>query len=71
MPKPHKGECRLCGDDEGEVSFLDLPVNGSEGIWLCLSCRIVLTNMARSIQAAAGRARRAVWLKHKREKEKS
>ena len=51
-----EGNCRICGEHDDECIHLNLYVNGSEGIWVCLSCRIDLTNTARSMQSVAGRA---------------
>lgn len=68
MLKPRKGECTLCGD-EHEVFYLDLYVIGSEGIWICLSCRIILTNVARGIRSTAGRVKRDAMLEYRRAKE--
>jgi hypothetical protein len=36
--------CYLC-DDDNEVQHLPLYVNGSEGVMLCLQCRMVLTEL--------------------------
>ena len=70
MSLSHTGQCSLC-DTWGEVFHLDLYVIGSEGVWVCFGCRMVLTNVARGIRSTAGRVQRAVRLEHKREKEKS
>lgn len=50
------GDCTLCRDKDVDVTHLDLYVNGSEGIWACLNCRIALTNVATALQSVAGRA---------------
>ena len=38
--------CSLCGIDSGETTHLSLYVRGSEGIHVCLDCRIALTEHA-------------------------
>jgi hypothetical protein len=48
-----RGNCEACGaqdemDTEG-IRHLPLYVHGSEGVWLCLDCRMVLTNLVRSM----------------------
>ena len=47
--------CRICGQHDEECTHLNLYVNGSEGIWVCLKCRITLTETARAMQSLAGR----------------
>ncbi len=43
-------ECRVCREKTDETFFLDLPVNGSEGIRLCLHCRVAVTNFVSHLQ---------------------
>lgn len=50
------GDCTLCGQEDEELTHLDLYVIGSEGIKVCLSCRMILTTVAREIQASTNRA---------------
>lgn len=40
--------CYLC-DDDTEVMHLPLYVHGSEGVLLCLRCRMILTELVRSM----------------------
>lgn len=42
--------CTLCQVESDDIKPLDLRVNGSEDVWLCLQCRIILCNVARGIQ---------------------
>lgn len=48
--------CDLCGHT-GHKDFKHLPlyVIGSEGIMVCLACRIALTGMASAMRSAQGR----------------
>jgi len=44
--------CDICGDDKVTLTtHLSLYVNGSEGIEVCLKCRIMLTELVRNIQS--------------------
>ena len=45
--------CTLCDQESDEIEHLNLYVVGSEGIKVCLNCRIILTNVARSIKQTA------------------
>ena len=42
-------ECTLCDDNTADLTHLPLYVIGSEGIEVCLQCRIILTNVAKGI----------------------
>ena len=50
-----KGDCRICKKYDDERTHLNLYVNGSEGIWVCLKCRVALTEVARSMQSLSER----------------
>ena len=50
-----EGNCGICDEFDEEREHLNLYVNGSEGIWVCLKCRIALTETARSMQSLANR----------------
>lgn len=52
--------CTLCGTEvrAKDITHLDLYCIGSEGIEVCLACRMVLTDAARGLMGAAGRGRR-------------
>lgn len=63
-----EGNCGICGRYDKELTHLDLYVNGSGGIWACLKCRIALTEMARSMQSLASRARFPGGVKFKQAK---
>jgi len=50
--------CSICRDKvgkDGEMIYLSLYCSGSEGIDVCLSCRIALTEYARSMMRIAGK----------------
>jgi ribosomal protein L37AE/L43A len=49
------GKCNICKDHDDELTHLNLYVNGSEGIWICLRCRIALTDTAKYMQSLSGR----------------
>lgn len=66
--RPIEGHCRLCSN-LGALYFLELYVMGSEGSWVCLACRMVLTDTARAIQHTAGRVRLAVKLEEKKKRD--
>jgi hypothetical protein len=53
--KPVVRECDLCTSVDDEAKHIPLYVLGSEGIWACLSCRLVLTRVAEGIMQASGR----------------
>jgi len=42
-------KCTLCGVEEEEMKHLPLYVTGSEGITVCLHCRIILTEVAKGL----------------------
>ena len=48
-------ECDLCSSPSDEVKHLPLYVTGSEGVWACLPCRLVLTRVAEGLMQASGR----------------
>jgi len=50
------GKCGICGD-EGEVFYLPIYVIGSEGITVCLQCRIDIGDFIRSMMRV-GQSRR-------------
>ena len=67
--------CTLCGKvvPYDEVTHLNLYVIGSEGIKVCLSCRMVLTKVAEGIMRLSGETRMAGYqegLKNAREYDK-
>jgi hypothetical protein len=47
--------CSLCDCTCEEPTHLDLFINGSEGIKVCLDCRMTLTEVARRIKIAANK----------------
>ena len=61
------GKCSLCRDPSDELEHLSLYVIGTEGIWVCLPCRIVLTKLAGAIRSASNRAHKVGWLSGKGE----
>ena len=46
--------CSIC-ECEDEVKHLDLYVFGSEGVCLCLNCRITITELLRKMSNMASR----------------
>jgi ribosome-binding protein aMBF1 (putative translation factor) len=52
--------CDLCGAEASDT-HLALYVNGSEGIRVCLPCRIALTDFARAIKSACNRTFLRHW----------
>lgn len=57
-------ECDICGSTS-EVHHLPIYANGSEGVEVCISCRIVLTEVVRGMTRACVRARVKDRLKRK------
>ena len=51
-------DCYICGS-ENEVENLSLYTHGSEGTDLCLSCRIMLTNVINGCVSIAATAKKA------------
>lgn len=49
--------CSLCDQKTDEITHLDLYVSGSEGCWVCLSCRMILTEVARGIRSTSSRVK--------------
>lgn len=49
--------CSLCLCNNEELTHLDLYVTGSEGVWVCLPCRMELTNLARAMKTTAARVK--------------
>lgn len=47
----HSGECRVCFEKDRILHHFDLYVTGSEGIWMCEECRMILTENIRIIKA--------------------
>lgn len=56
--------CDLCGGEckKDEAKWLPLYVIGSEGVTVCLPCRIALTEVAKGIRSASFRARKQGYL---------
>lgn len=50
-----KGECSLCTDTDENLTHLNLYISGSEGIWVCLECRMNLTNYAKALRLVCGK----------------
>ena len=53
--------CFIC-EDITETKHLPLYVAGSEGVVLCLHCRMALTEMVRSMATAARKAKKQGYL---------
>jgi hypothetical protein len=56
-------ECNVCGSRE-EVERLPIYIMGSEGVDLCLHCRLTVTEVVRGMLSVAGRRRlqEAKWM---------
>ena len=52
-----KERCTLCSCESEDLTHLTLYVIGSEGINVCLPCRIFLSNCAKGIMESAGRVK--------------
>lgn len=48
--------CDICREKSDDAIHLPLYVSGSEGIVVCLSCRIVLTKVAEGMKHSATKA---------------
>lgn len=46
-----EGTCSMCRKDSDECTHLSLYVSGSEGAIVCLSCRMILTNLVREVRS--------------------
>jgi hypothetical protein len=61
--------CSICGCEERETGteLLHLPlyVNGSEGVGVCFSCRMTVTEFLRGMKSACGRTRLSSFRKFK------
>lgn len=49
------GDCTICRQHSDELTHLSLYVIGSEGIVVCLQCRIDLAHVAEAMRNTAGR----------------
>ncbi len=58
-------ECTLCSNEEEETTHLTLYVIGSEGINVCIHCRIILSNVAEGIMESATRVKMQTIKKYK------
>jgi len=50
-------KCSICGSEVEDVTHLPLYVIGSEGIVVCLPCRIALSKVAEGMMNAATRSK--------------
>lgn len=50
-------ECTLCGKKDEDLKHLSLYVIGSEGINVCLHCRVILTRVAKGIMENSQRVK--------------
>jgi hypothetical protein len=59
--------CSVCGVDHNrdETKHLPLYAVGSEGVFACEGCRMVLTEVVRGMMRACGRAHQDGWRKAK------
>jgi hypothetical protein len=49
-------KCSLCRAETNETTHLNLYVNGSEGIEVCLECRLSLTQHAKTIKHVSSKS---------------
>lgn len=52
-----KGMCMICDTETDDIIHLPLYVIGSEGLWVCLKCRIILTEFVRGLMQTAARTK--------------
>ena len=50
-------ECTLCGIKSLDTEYLNIYVIGSEGIYTCMNCRIILGKAALAIRETAQRVK--------------
>ena len=60
--------CSICNSDD-HVSHLDLYIIGSEGVYVCLPCRIVLSDLVRGMMQVATKSRKYGYLACKKVKD--
>ena len=51
------GDCGVCLKKDTEIKHYSHYVTGSEGVWLCMTCRIAVTGFLKSMMSAAFTAR--------------
>ncbi|HAM58273.1 MAG TPA: hypothetical protein DCQ64_23820 [Candidatus Rokubacteria bacterium] len=59
------GQCGICGEG-GEVFYLPIYPVGSEGVVVCLQCRIDLTEVVRAMMRVGGKQRLLGFLSARR-----
>jgi len=62
--------CDLCLSSSEEIKHLPLYTHGSEGINVCLQCRIILTEVARGLRSVSGKARMRAYKDAKKQTKK-
>lgn len=58
--------CDLCLQLDDEITHLELYVAGSEGINVCLSCRLILSNVAFGIRSTSAKVKLNCYKQNKR-----
>jgi hypothetical protein len=53
----HVGECRICGTDNVEIKLADFPITGSEGVWYCFECNLIICDFIRALRSRCNHAR--------------
>jgi hypothetical protein len=56
MATSRTGKCLTCRDNDVELEWLPLYIIGSEGAWICLPCKLILTEVAKGMMMASSRA---------------
>lgn len=55
--------CRICNVacKENELTYLSIFIEGSEGIFVCLPCRIMITEYVRGLRSLSARVKMAIF----------
>jgi len=57
MAEPIITTCRVCGKEDKECRFLPLYIDGSEGMYICNACEMVVVELIRGMCRVAYRAK--------------
>lgn len=56
-----EGTCMICQCESNDLDHLKLYVMGSEGCWVCLKCRMILTTFLQGMMSTALRSKKEVY----------